>query len=224
MDCRNPHHKDVKGNQMTNPLPVLYSFRRCPYAIRARLALTYAGIPVEIREVQLKHKPEEMLAISPKGTVPVLQLPDGNIIDESLDIMCWALAQNDPGHWLDTGEDAERLIQWNDGDFKYYLDRYKYADRHPEFTSSHYRSQGEKFLAELEAKLSQTPHLASSHFSLLDAAIFPFIRQFAAVDKQWFVSSDYQLLKNWLSELLESELFVSVMVKYPETKMGNYFS
>jgi glutathione S-transferase len=208
---------------MTNSLPILYSFRRCPYAIRARLALAYAGIPVEIREVQLKHKPEEMLAVSPKGTVPVLQLPDGKVIDESLDIMRWALAQNDPEHWLNTGEDAERLIQWNDGDFKYYLDRYKYADRYPEFTSSHYRSQCEKFLIELESKLSQNPFLGGCYFSIVDAAVFPFIRQFTAVDKQWFDSSNYQHLKNWLSEVLESELFISVMVKYHETKMGNDF-
>ena len=102
-----------------NPFPILYGFRRCPYVIRARLAIAYAGIPVEIREVQLKHKPEQMLAISPKGTVPVLQLPDGKVIEESLDIMHWTLAQHDSEQWLDTGEeDSERLIQWNDGDFK----------------------------------------------------------------------------------------------------------
>jgi glutathione S-transferase len=200
---------------MTNSLPILYSFRRCPYAIRARLAIAYAQIPVEIREVQLKHKPEHMLAISPKGTVPVLQLLDGKVIDESLDIMSWALAQNDPEHWLDTDEDAERLIQWNDGGFKYYLDRYKYADRYPEFPESYYRSQGEKFLAELESKLSQNLYLGGSHFSIVDAALFPFIRQFAAVDNQWFVFSDYQCLNKWLNSLLASDLFASVMVKYP---------
>ena len=200
---------------MTNPLPILYSFRRCPYAIRARLAIIYAGIPVEIREVQLKQKPAQMLAISAKGTVPVLQLPDGEVIDESLDIMHWALAQHDPEHWLDAGEDSEKLIQWNDGDFKYYLDRYKYADRYPEFPKNYYRSQAEVFLAELESKLSQHPYLGGSHFSLLDAAIFPFMRQFAAVDRLWFHSSDYRHLNNWLNGLLVSDLFVSVMVKHP---------
>jgi glutathione S-transferase len=203
---------------MIASLPILYSFRRCPYAIRARLAIAYAGIPVEIREVQLKHKPEQMLAISPKGTVPILQLPDGKVIDESLDIMHWALAQNDPDNWLDAGEDAERLIQWNDGDFKYYLDRYKYADRYPEFPPSYYRSQGETFLAELEAKLSQSLYLAGNHFSLLDAALLPFIRQFAAVDS-WFHSSEYQQLNEWLNQLLSSDLFLSVMVKYPTWKI-----
>ena len=200
---------------MTNTLPILYSFQRCPYAIRARLAITYAGIPVEIREVQLKQKPEQMLAISPKGTVPVLQLPDGKVIDESLDIMHWALVQNDPEHWLDTDEDAERLIQWNDGEFKYYLDRYKYADRYPENPASYYRNQAEIFLIELENKLAQNRYLGGNHFSLLDAAIFPFIRQFAAVDNQWFSSLNYHYLHNWLNGLLASALFASVMAKYP---------
>lgn len=156
-----------------------------------------------------------MLAISPKGTVPVLQLPDCTVIDESLDIMRWALAQHDPEHWLDTGEDSERLIQWNDGDFKYYLDRYKYADRYPEFPASYYRSQGEMFLATLESRLSQNPYLSGSHFSIADAAIFPFIRQFAAVDNQWFISTDYLYLKKWLNALLASDLFGIAMVKYP---------
>lgn len=200
---------------MTNHLPILYSFRRCPYAIRARLAITYAGIPVEIREVQLRHKPEQMLAMSPKGTVPVLQLPDGKVIEESLDIMYWALAQNDPDNWRNTSEDSERLIQWNDGDFKYYLDRYKYADHYPEFPESYYRSQGEIFLAKLESKLTKNQYLSGNHFSILDAAIFPFIRQFAAVDNQWFHSSEYRYLNNWLNGLLASDLFVLVMVKYP---------
>jgi glutathione S-transferase len=203
---------------MTSFLPILYSFRRCPYAIRARLAIAYAGIPVEIREIQLKQKPEQLLAISPKGTVPVLQLPDGNIIEESLDIMHWALTQHDPDNWLDSGEDSESLIQWNDGEFKYYLDRYKYADRYPEYPESYYRSQAEIFLAELENKLSQNHYLGGSHFSKLDAAIFPFMRQFAAVDNLWFISSDYQYLNNWLNELLASVLFVSVMAKHPVWK------
>ena len=156
-----------------------------------------------------------MLAISPKGTVPVLQLPDGTVIDESLDIMRWALAQHDPENWLDTGADSEKLIQWNDGDFKYYLDRYKYADRYPEFPASYYRNRGEMFLAALESRLSQNPYLGGGHFSIADAAIFPFIRQFAAVDNQWFVSTDYLYLKKWLNALLASDLFGIAMVKYP---------
>jgi glutathione S-transferase len=200
---------------MKNHLPILYSFRRCPYAIRSRLAIGYAGVSVEIREVQLKQKPEQMLAISPKGTVPILQLPDGKVIDESLDIMHWALAQNDPDNWLITGEDGERLIQWNDGEFKYYLDRYKYADRYPEHPESYYRNQAEVFLMALERKLSHNHYLSGSHFSLVDAAIFPFIRQFAAVDNHWFQSSEYRNLNTWLNELLVSDLFVLVMAKSP---------
>ena len=200
---------------MQSPLPILYSFRRCPYAIRARLAISYAGIPIEIREVYLKHKPAQMLALSPKGTVPVLHLTDGKVIDESLDIMRWALAEHDPEHWLDTGEDSERLIQWNDGEFKYHLDRYKYADRYSEFPASYYRSKGELFLAELESKLGDNRYLSGDNLSLLDAAIFPFIRQFAAVDNNWFENTNYCNLKKWMSALLASDLFGLVMVKYP---------
>jgi glutathione S-transferase len=198
---------------LKSALPILYSFRRCPYAIRARLAITYSGIPVEIREVQLKQKPEHMLAISPKGTVPVLQLPDGKVIDESLDIMHWALAQNDPENWLDIGEDEEKLIRWSDGEFKYFLDRYKYADRYPEFPASYYRKEGEKFLAELESNLNQNRYLSGSRFSLADAAILPFVRQFAAVDSNWFVSSAYRQVNCWLTEILTTDLFISVMAK-----------
>lgn len=138
---------------MADNLPILYSFRRCPYAIRARMAIIYASIPVEIREVELKNKPEDMLAISPKGTVPVLEITNGAVIEESLDIMRWALAQHDLEHWLRFSNEAGRLIKWNDGDFKYYLDRYKYADRFPDFSQENYRKQAEVFLTELEARL-----------------------------------------------------------------------
>ena len=196
---------------MSNTLPILYSFRRCPFAIRARLALAYAGIAVEIREVALKNKPEQLLAISPKGTVPVLQLTDGSVLEESLDIMHWALAQQDSEHWLAFSKDAETLIKWNDGGFKYYLDRYKYADRYPEFSQAYYRQKAEAFLAELENRLQNSPYLCGDHFSLADAAIFPFIRQFANVDVDWFKSSSYQALNNWLNTLLTTDLFESVM-------------
>ena len=199
---------------MSDTLPILYSFRRCPYAIRARLAIAYAGIPVEIREVALKNKPEHMLAISPKGTVPVLQLTDGTVLEESLDIMYWALAKHDPEHWQAFSNAADRLIQWNDGDFKYYLDRYKYADRYPEFSQEHYRQLAEAFVAELESRLQHSPYLCGMHFSLADAAIFPFIRQFANVDSFWFKSSAYCALNSWLNALLTTELFGSVMPNY----------
>ena len=123
-------------------LPVLYSFRRCPYAIRARMAICYAGVPVELREILLKNKPPGMLAASPKGTVPVLVLPDGRVLDESCDVMRWALAIHDPDNWMDPAlsREASRLIAENDGSFKTHLDHYKYADRYPEQTPVHYLS------------------------------------------------------------------------------------
>jgi glutathione S-transferase len=202
-------------NKMAAQLPILYSFRRCPYAMRARLAIAYAGIAVEIREVELKNKPEQMLALSPKGTVPVLHLPDNTVLEESLDIMRWALAQHDPDNWLRASVDEQKLIQLNDGDFKYYLDRYKYADRYPEFSARYYRAQAEVFLAELEHKLEQHKYLAGPRCSLLDASVFPFIRQFAAVNNEWFGTSQYQHLNNWLNNWVASDLFASIMTKYP---------
>lgn len=205
---------------MTDALPVLYSFRRCPYAIRARLAIAYAGIPVEIREVSLKNKPDSMLAISPKGTVPVLHLPNGGVIEESIDIMRWALTQNDPDNWQAVSADAYALIEWNDGDFKFYLDRYKYAERFPEFSKQHYRQQAALFLAELEQRLTSADYLCGKHLSMPDAAIFPFIRQFAAVDDTWFRSSGYPALNRWLAALLNSALFTEVMIKYPPWTSG----
>lgn len=205
---------------MTHSSPILYSFRRCPYAIRARLAIAYAGIKVEIREIDLKHKPEHLLFISPKATVPVLLLSDATVVAESLDIMHWALAQHDPDNWLFVDAQSNTLLHWNDGEFKYYLDRYKYADRYPEFSEDYYRQHAEVFLAELDARLSNNPYLAGQHFSLLDAAIFPFIRQFAAVDNVWFTTSHYRQLKRWLQEISLSGLFASVMDKHAVWKPG----
>jgi glutathione S-transferase len=198
---------------MTNNLPILFSFRRCPYAIRARIAIAYADIPVEIREVELKNKPEHLLAISPKGTVPVLELTNGTVIEESLDIMRWALARHDPEHWLFFSNEADRLIKWNDGDFKYYLDRYKYADRYPDFSQAYYRQQAEVFLTELETRLLNSRYLCGNNFSLADAAIFPFIRQFAGVDNDWFRASAFRVLNKWLEAILVTELFGRVMAK-----------
>jgi glutathione S-transferase len=197
-------------------LPILYSYRRCPYAMRARMALSYADIPVEIREISLKQKPAHMLQVSPKGTVPVLVLPDGQIIEQSLEIMQWALQQRDADGWLTAAPQyAALLITENDGSFKQHLDRYKYADRFPQHSAADYRQQGELFLAKLELHLQQTSFLLSNKISLADIAIFPFIRQFAAVDNSWFESTDYIKLKFWLQQLIESVLFKRVMVKYP---------
>jgi len=205
----------IRAFSMQNQLPVLYSFRRCPYAIRARLALAYAGVRVELREVSLKNKPRQLLEISTKGTVPVLQLMDGGVIDESLDIMRWALAQQDPDDWLAAGDEAESLVAVNDGEFKHYLDRYKYADRYPEFSVDYYRGKAESLLAVLEERLMHSGNLAGKHASWVDAAIFPFIRQFAGVDEAWFHANPYHELKKWLLLWSESDLFASVMGKYP---------
>jgi glutathione S-transferase len=198
-------------------LPVLYTFRRCPYAIRARLSIAVSGVSVEYREIALRNKPQAMLLISPKGTVPVLQLVDGRVVDQSLDIMLWALALNDPQQWLQgeklLPEAAKALIDTNDGPFKFWLDRYKYADRYPELPAEHYRQQAEEFLKNLERLLSEQQYLLGARLSIADIAIFPFIRQFAAIDEEWLAASDYVRLQRWLDELLRSDLFAEVMVR-----------
>ncbi|SFB30173.1 glutathione S-transferase [Pseudomonas sp. NFPP24] len=192
---------------------LLYSFRRCPYAMRARLALRYSGVPVQIIEVSLKAKPAEMLALSPKGTVPVLSV-DGRVIEESLEIMQWALAQHDPDDWLLQGDPAVlALIAENDQGFKYHLDRYKYADRYPEHPMEHYRGEGEVFLQKLEGLLGERAYLLAEHPSLADMALAPFVRQFAHVDREWFAGTPYQRLQAWLQRVLTSPLFIAVMTK-----------
>lgn len=197
-------------------LPILYSYRRCPYAMRARMALSYAEIAVEIREISLREKPAHMLQVSPKGTVPVLVLPDGTVIDQSLDIMHWALEQHDADGWLRADlEQTKLLIAENDGAFKQSLDRYKYADRYPEHAAEYYREQGEQFLTVLEQHLQKHDFLMRDTVSMADIAIFPFIRQFAAVDQPWFEASHYVKLRQWLTTLVESSLFECVMAKYP---------
>ena len=158
---------------------VLYSFRRCPYAMRARMALRYSGVPLSIVEVSLKAKPAEMLAASPKGTVPVLVCADGRVIEQSLEIMHWALRQHDPDNWLQA--DHAGLIEANDSVFKVLLDRYKYAIRYPEQPMEHYRAQGVGYLQRLEDLLAHTPYLAGPALSLVDVALAPFVRQFAHV-------------------------------------------
>ena len=192
---------------------LLYSFRRCPYAMRARLAVRYSGVPVRIVEVSLKAKPAEMLALSPKGTVPVLNV-NGQVIEESLEIMQWALAQNDPDNWLLQGDPAVfALIAENDQDFKYHLDRYKYAERYPEQPMEQYRAGGEGFLQKLEALLAERDYLMANHLTLADAALAPFVRQYAHVDRVWFAGTPYKRLQAWLGRFLESPLFIAVMAK-----------
>lgn len=198
-------------------LPVLYSFRRCPYAIRARLALHYAGIPCELKEVALRNKPAEMLALSPKGTVPVLHLQDGHVLDQSLDIMRWALAQHDPDGWLNTAsaDTMQALIDDNDLRFKPLLDRYKYAERHPEQPREAWRAQAvNTLLAPLEARLQTHRHLLADRISLADMALLPFVRQFAQVDRAWWdEASSLPALNRWLAQLTGSALFQAVMAK-----------
>ena len=195
-------------------LALLYSYRRCPYAMRARMALSYAGIAYQLHDISLKEKPAGLLAVSPKGTVPVLVLPDGRVLEQSLDIMHWALQQHDPSRWLDIDRDnSQALISENDGAFKQALDKYKYASRFPEQSAASYRSQAEVFLCKLEEALQERPFLCGAHLSLTDVAIFPFIRQFASVDADWFAQATYPKLQAWLQARLESSLFLGVMSK-----------
>ena len=196
---------------------LLYSFRHCPYAMRARLALRYSGVPVRIIEVSLKAKPAEMLALSPKGTVPVLCV-GGQVIDESLAIMHWALAQNDPEDWLLKDDPAAQalmagLLEENDQAFKVHLNRYKYAERYPEQTMEQYRAEGEVFLRRLEELLGQRDYLLADHLSLADVALVPFVRQFAHVDREWFATTPYLRLQQWLERFLASSLFTAIMAK-----------
>lgn len=197
--------------------PLLYTFRRCPFAIRARLAIKISGVEVTMQEVSLRAKPNDLLECSPKGTVPVLKFADGSVLEESLDIMHWALSINDPEHWLDRSTEASTeamaLIRRNDGSFKSALDLYKYAVRFPEHSEEYYREQAETFLVDLNDRLSKDGYLMGNHFTLPDMAIFPFIRQFSNVNQDWFYASKYHHLIHWLDRLMESELFQSVMQK-----------
>jgi glutathione S-transferase len=190
--------------------PVLYSFRRCPYAMRARLALTVGAMRIDLREVKLGAKPQAMLDASPKGTVPVLVLPDGRVIDESLDIMRWALMQCDPEAWL--ARDDRALIAQNDGAFKQVLDRYKYPERYDGDPLPH-RAQGLAFLRLLDHRLRDAGQLCGPVRGLTDAAIMPFVRQFAAVDRAWFDARTLPFLKPWLADHLASDLFGQIMVR-----------
>lgn len=199
-------------------MPILYSFRRCPYAMRARLAISAAEQQCELREVVLKDKPHAMLEASPKGTVPVLIL-DGNVIDESIDIMRWALLANAPEAWsIDEFDDI--LVKHNDDQFKHYLDRYKYYDRYPERSQEYYFEKALVFLQGLESNLVQASNggcfLKTPQSSGLDAAIVPFVRQFAFVDKPRFDQLSLPKVKAWLNAFLESDNFHAIMLKYPQ--------
>ncbi len=203
-------------------LPILYSYRRCPYAMRARMALKLAHIEVEIREISLRDKPAHMLQVSPKATVPVLVLADGKVIDESLAIMQWALEQAAfkregklDALQANIHEACRALILMNDTEFKKNLDCYKYPERYPTQSQLEYRVQGEVFLQQLEILLQQNTYLFADTPSFADYAIFPFIRQFAAVDSVWFETAPYPKLRTWLSNWINSDLFKSIMTKNP---------
>ena len=199
-------------------LPILYSFRRCPYAMRARLALLVSGLACEWREVLLRDKPEAMIAASRKATVPVLVLADGGVIDESIEIMRWALAQHDPEDWL-AGDD-EALIAANDGPFKLHLDRAKYPERHDEDPAVH-RIAALALLGGLEARLAETGDLCRAGPALTDMAILPFVRQFAAIDPDWFAAKPLPQLQSWLARHVAAPLFERAMERRLPWKPGD---
>lgn len=206
-------------------VPILYTFRRCPYAMRARMSLAYAGIEFQIREVVLKDKPREMLDDSPKATVPVLLRGGLPVLEESLDILEWSLSENDPDGWMDHPAEKllkmQNLVEENDHVFKLHLDHYKYSDRFPAHSREVYRQAGEPFLQKLEVLLLDTAFLFGDRISYADVAIFPFIRQFSNVEPVWFASAPYPHLRKWLARFLDSDLFQSVMKKYPAWKLND---
>ena len=203
-------------------MTILYTFRRCPYAMRARMALAVSGRAVRVREIILRDKPPEMLAASPKGSVPVLVLTDGRVIDESLDVMHWALAQNDPFGWLSADADeASHVIGQNDGPFKYALDRYKYAERFQADAAGH-RAAGMEILKGFAQRLSaRGGQLMGASPTLADIAIFPFVRQFAATDEAFWTASAPLSLQAWLNEHTTSPRFTAIMTKFPVWKPGD---
>ena len=191
-------------------MPTLYSFRRCPYAMRARMALLISETRFDLVEVRLSAKPDALLAASPKGTVPVLVLDGGSVIDESLDIMHWALARHDPENWLSRRDPA--LIAANDGPFKHHLDRYKYPQRHGSDPVTH-RDAGLAILAALELRLAAAPQLGGDSPGFTDIALFPFVRQFAATDAAWFGAQPLPGLQHWLAGHVASPLFAATMAQ-----------
>jgi glutathione S-transferase len=200
-------------------LPILYSFRRCPYAMRARMALAVIGVHVALREVVLRDKPPEMLEASPKGTVPVLVLPDGRVLEESLDIMRWALVQSDSMGWL--AHDDQNLVSATDGPFKIALDHYKYPHRYGLTDGTAHRDAALTYLGDLNSLLTRSLYLGGATPAFTDIAIFPFVRQFAATDTIWFAALPLPALQRWLSALVGTDLFAGIMARYPQWKAGD---
>jgi glutathione S-transferase len=203
---------------MTQKAPILYSFRRCPYAMRARLALAVSGQSCLLREVFLRDRPEELYEVSPKGTVPVLVLSDGRVLEQSLDIMQWTLSNRDPEDWLPPDQEAadqtKRLIDACDGDFKHSLDRYKYSARHKPEEREEHREAAAAFLRDLNTQLAHAPFLLGNRLRMVDQALAPFVRQFAMTDKDWFNGQAWPHLALWLETFLASPLLARVMHKH----------
>lgn len=209
---------------VTGALPILYSFRRCPYAIRARMALLQAAIAVELREVDLKHKPQALLQASPNATVPVLDTRDGRVLLHSLDIMRWALVQNDAQQWLTRGDASfnQWLVDTNDDAFKLCLDRYKYAQHHPTGRPDDSRDEAARCLiAPLEACLARSAHVGGDGPCWADVAVFPFVRQFAAVDPTWWAAGPFRATRRWLTQWCASGLFAASMHKPAVWRQGD---
>jgi UPF0176 protein len=213
-----------KPVQHPNNYPILYSFRRCPFAMRSRLAIAVSEQICELREVVLRDKPQAMLDVSPKGTVPVLIDREGQVIDQSLDIMLWALKCNDPEGWLTPSQGTVdlmlELIAECDGEFKHHLDRYKYPERYPEIDAQFHRRSGSQYLERLNDRLSQTPYLFGQHPTLADMAIAPFVRQFSITDSDWFSAQPWPHLQTWLANWMNSALYTRIMQKYPQWRSG----
>ncbi|CAK2399491.1 Glutathione S-transferase [Vibrio crassostreae] len=207
-------------------LPILYSLRRCPYAMRGRMGIALSQQKVLLREIVTKDKPSELLASSPKGTVPVLVLPQGTIIEQSIEVMIWALEQNDPQDLLRSSEpelnqEILELIARNDNEFIGHLEKYRASVRYRNIDTEQRRKACEGFISELESKLAQHEYLFGDTPSLTDFAVMPFVSQFVRVEKKWFVKSEYQNVGRWLRAHLDSKLYTQVMKQYPlwnETK------
>lgn len=199
---------------MTGQLPILWSFRRCPYAMRARLAVQSSGIAVELREILLKDKPDAFLATSASATVPALKA-DQTVLDESFDIMLWSLRQSDPESWLNMPDGWGQLIEDCDGPFKTALDHTKYAVRHPDKDEREEREKASVFLRQLNDMLRDQEYLYGDHPTLADMAILPFVRQFANTDRIWFDAQHWPQLIQWLDRFLDSAAFANIMDKYP---------
>ncbi len=214
---------NILDHKLKNNLPILYSFRRCPYAMRARMAIHISSQKCEIREVLLRDKPPSMLEYSSKGTVPVLVLQSGEVIDESLDVIDWALNLNDPDNWQRSknNEKTKELIKINDGEFKYHLDRYKYSKRYDNEDPEFHRKKCLSFIEKVNSELQNSKYIFDDAISYIDISLLPFIRQFRIADKEWFDELPYENVKSWLSNFLNSELLESIMSKYDLWKEGD---